>query len=324
MPSSRSPRDGFTLVEMLVVITIIGILVSLLLPAVNAAREAGRRTQCTNNLKQLALALLNYETVYRSFPPGRLGCDGYTGGICANSPGYRRPGTSGFLCILPQLDEKPLYATFGNFPLGAVYPAAPNDSSDGTTNGWNTTAIQDAVSRRPTEFICPSDFTPPTTTNMSPVAGTNNYALVMGSNGPSSGIDETSVKLSNNGMFVYVNKKRSEDVRDGMSNTYMVGETIAGDTLESLNVWSVGSRFLCCMRATENPVNTLPGQGTYIVDSTGAPMYGYKANGAFASRHPGGASFAYGDGHVALANDGIDMKTYRALSTIAGHETLTQ
>ena len=105
-------RNAFTLVELLVVIAIIGILVSLLLPAVQQAREAARRMQCSNNLKQIALALANYESGVGVFPPGRMGCDGWTQDVCKDNPGIQRPGTSGFVMILPQLEQQNLYDKF--------------------------------------------------------------------------------------------------------------------------------------------------------------------------------------------------------------------
>ena len=93
-----SKRSGFTLVELLVVIAIIGILVALLLPAVQAAREAARRSECVNNLKQIALAFHNHEDSFKEYPPGREGCDG----ACSPTNG---PGTSGFVRILPPIEQ---------------------------------------------------------------------------------------------------------------------------------------------------------------------------------------------------------------------------
>ncbi len=98
---SRLRRTGFTLVELLVVIAIIGILVALLLPAVQAAREAARRTQCNNQLKQIGLALDLYEGSYKLYPPGRVGCDGITTGPCNGDPPQLVWAQVGLSCCCP-------------------------------------------------------------------------------------------------------------------------------------------------------------------------------------------------------------------------------
>jgi prepilin-type N-terminal cleavage/methylation domain-containing protein/prepilin-type processing-associated H-X9-DG protein len=308
------PRRAFTLVELLVVIAIIGILIALLLPAINAAREAGRRAQCTNNLKQIALGLNSFEAAYGNYPAGRAGCDGDNSQPeCKGRTGAQRPGTSGFVMILPFIEENGLYKTFMPFAKGALFPSVgPGDSDDGTTAGWETPAITQAEKTRPKTFVCPSDNSKPTYQDVA----TGCYALVMGSQGPSApyGIDEVTVKLHNNGMFLYVNRRKATQVRDGLSHTIFVGETIGNDQEESVNCWMIGSRYLHSMRTTDYPINTQPGQGTAL------NLYGYIANGAFASNHPQGANFAYGDGHVTFFNENIAQPTYRGLSTIAGGE----
>src|SRR5436190_11975602 len=118
----RGTPRGFTLVELLVVIAIIGVLVALLLPAVQAAREAARRAQCTNNLKQIALATHTYVDSLMVYPTGRLGCDCWTDDVCGTRPSSTRPGTSGFVLLLPQLEQQVLYEKLG-FQKGAVAPA---------------------------------------------------------------------------------------------------------------------------------------------------------------------------------------------------------
>jgi prepilin-type N-terminal cleavage/methylation domain-containing protein/prepilin-type processing-associated H-X9-DG protein len=313
LPPLRRARRGFTLVELLVVITTIGVLVGLLMPAVQAAREAVRRAACSNNLKQIALALQNYEDAARNYPPGRMGCDGWTGGPCGNAAGSKRPGTSGFVLILPNLEQQPLYDQFQPFAKGAVYPAAPGDKPDGTTDGWNTPAITRALTMRPAVFVCGSDRSAP----MNGACATGSYALVAGSNGPSYGIDQVRVKHYNNGLFLYKTLRAPADVRDGLSNTMMVGEVIETHTDESANCWCLGARHLDCLRSTDNPLNTPPGQGVVI------DLYGYRANGAFASQHPGGGQFAFGDGRVVFISDGIALPIYRGLSTIYGEETFS-
>ena len=310
----QSRTRAFTLVELLVVIAIIGILVALLLPAVQAARGAARRMECSNNLKNIALALANYETSAKNFPPGRMSCDGWTGDVCSGLRGLQRPGTSGFVMILPQLEQQNLYDKFG-FELGAVFPAQPNNTSDGTTTGWRTADVDLAIQTRPDVFVCPSDSSKEKFGTTQDATGS--YALCQGSNGPTFGIDQVKVKHYNNGMFNYRTVIAQSEVRDGMSNTIFVGETIENHTNESQNRWMIGSRHLSAMRSTDNPLNSPPGQGVVVLD-----LYGYKANGAFGSQHPGGALFAFGDGHVVFLGENIDLNTYRAMSTRAGGEVI--
>ncbi|MEM7314319.1 MAG: DUF1559 domain-containing protein, partial [Planctomycetota bacterium] len=104
----RKKLAGFTLVELLVVIAIIGILVALLLPAVQQAREAARRIQCTNNLKQIGLAIANYESAQKKLPPGRPGCDASNSILCRYQPRDEKMGASGFVYMLPYLEEAAL------------------------------------------------------------------------------------------------------------------------------------------------------------------------------------------------------------------------
>ena len=300
----------------------------LLLPAIQSVRESGRKSHCANNLRQIMAALANYETLVGVFPPGRMGCDGWNSltdlrplNVCRGNPGYARPGTSGFLMILPQLEQQRLYDQFDPFAKGAVFPGSPSDVPDGTTNGWDTPQVRAALSVRPSVFVCPSNSTLPTYSGGTYATGC--YALVQGSKGPSYGISQTEVKHYNNGMFCYRTAYRRGHVRDGLSNTLFAGETVAGHSIESANVWSMGARHLHSMRSTDNPLNTRPGQGIYVVTSGGAPLYDYKANGAFASDHRGGSQFVFGDGSVRFLTENIAHATYQGLSTRAGGERVS-
>jgi prepilin-type N-terminal cleavage/methylation domain-containing protein len=320
-PPSR--RRGFTLIELLVVIAIIGTLIGLLLPAVQMAREAGRRSTCANNLKQIIAAMVNYESANGSFPPGRVGCDAFSSSPCTNKQGSQRPGTSGFVCILPQLDDMPLYTSLTPLINGAVYPAV----SDNTTSNWNTAAITTGLANRPPVFICASDRAQPTNVVLTPATTTSSYAMVLGSQGGSatvngiSAADELHQKYYNDGPFVYLTPRRSGDVRDGLSNTYFVGETVDGNTAESLNCWPLSVAYLCSLRSTNNPLNTATGVGgTVSLTNSGLSGLVSTANGAFASRHPQGANFGYGGGNVKFTPETIDPAIYQALSTIAGSE----
>ena len=114
----------------------------------------------------------------------------------------------------------------------------------------------------------------------------------------------------NNGAFIYRRSRRNNDIRDGLSNTIFLGEVVRPDTWESSNIWTLARGNLDCLRNTTNPVNTLPGYGIAV----------FNLNGAFASWHPGGAVFAFGDGHVEFVNERIDFSVYQAYSTIDGEE----
>jgi prepilin-type N-terminal cleavage/methylation domain-containing protein len=320
--TTKHDRGGFTLVELLVVIAIIGILIALLLPAVQSAREAARRASCANNLKQIGLAFANYEVALGSYPPGRMGCDGWNSDVCAGNMGYQRPGTSGFVMILPYLEQQTLYDMLQPFANGAVYPVGgPAGSNDGTTKGWRTESVDKAVKSRPPVFVCPSSLTKP----MKGSCATGCYALCQGSRGPTFGISQTKVKHYNNGMFNYRTALKPKHVKDGLSNTMFVGEVIDGHTAESANCWSLAGRHTHSMRSTDNPLNTKPGEGIYVENPPGSgdPIYGVKVNGAFASEHPLGGHFAFGDGAVHFVNDNIDLDTYQALSTRDGADRTT-
>lgn len=341
----RTCSEGFTLVELLVVIAIIGMLVGLLLPAVNSARESGRRATCSNNLKQIGLALVSYESGNRAFPPGRMGCDTFSSApaTCSNSA-QGTVATSAFLAILPQLDNATTYSLLVSWgTTGGVYPATGS-----TTSGWNTAAVTSGLLIRPAVFVCPSDIARPSNTLVSPHTTTSSYALVLGSNG--NGEPELSQKYTNNGPFVYGTARRSADVRDGLSQTMFAGEANGGDQPATMNSWPLSIAFLSSLRATDNPLNSQQGGGgvvqiplspntaqpytlpsgpqslgpeTIQADSGISGLAPY-AVGAFSSMHPQGANFVFGDGHVKYIPNLIDFPTYQALSTIAGNEPIDE
>jgi len=294
-PISNRPRRGFTLVELLVVIAIIGVLVALLLPAVQAAREAARRSSCSNNLKQLGIALENYESTMGTFPPGRVGCDGASAYQCV---GFNNKigsiGLSGFVALLPFIEQGPLHEQID-------YTNSPWNAIDST---WINAANERLFTARPKFIVCPSDNSEPFR-NEYPATGkraaTGSYGMVAGSNGPP---NSNEIKMTNNGMFLYRTGLRRADMTDGTSAQMMVGETIENHSADHQNVWSVGGRF-SSLRTTKNPLNQKPGTGAFLNN---------KENGAFGSRHPAGAQFLFGDAHVSFISNSINFTDYQRLS----------
>lgn len=270
-----SQRRAFTLVELLVVIAIIGILIALLLPAVQAAREAARRSQCTNNLKQIALGMHNYEGTFKVYPTGRLGCDG------SCSP-QNRSAASGFVFLLPFVEQKPLFDQMMQY-------------HNANTTTWPGTLPQNLRETRPDAYVCPSDTAERLKSDGN---ATSSYALVAGHYGPSQGTGNNA-KDKNTGMFLYRDSKGPADATDGLSNVMFVGEVADAHLGDNPNTWLMSGRHTDMLRSTENPINTPVGLGK-VISSTD------KKNGAFSSKHPGGANFAFGDGSVHFLSETIE------------------
>lgn len=301
---------AFTLVELLVAITIIAMLIGILLPGVQSARAAARRVQCTNNQRQLGLGILQHLSAQNTFPPGRVGCDD-TGDerwlrVCPKglSP-EEKTAASGFVEILPSIDYQSLADQLA-VRDGGLWNRNVDDL------GWyENQAKRQGILQRPEVFVCPSDSSRAVSEVYSPViAATASYAFSQGSIGPDAA-DHLS-KYENDGLFVYVRRRASAQVEDGLSKTYMVGEVLLSDTWESSNTWSYALANSDSLRSTRNGLNTRPGSGIAY----------QRQNGAFGSYHHGGANFVFADGHVEFEPDTIELAIYRAKSTIRGGEDL--
>ena len=306
-----SKRLGFTLVELLVVIAIIGILIGMLLPAVQAVRESARRTSCQNNFRQIGLAISNYESALQNLPPGRLGCDegGESMGVAACPSGLsfvERNGASGFVALFSFLELENLEQQL-DVNDGGLW------NCDVSEIGWweNFPSKRNGILEELPILWCPSENGERVSTVYQPLnAATSSYAFNNGSLGPNSPLNVT--KYENNGAFLYKTPKSLAEVNDGLSNSFFVGEVTRPDVWESSNVWSYTVVNADCLRTTDNPLNTRPGAGDVRE----------RRNGAFASSHPGGSLFLYGDGHVEFIADSVEQQLYQDLSTIDGGEVI--
>ena len=331
------PLHGFTLVELLVVIAIIGVLVALLLPAVQAAREAARRIQCSNNLKQIGLADLNYEQINGNIVPARLGPDStFWLPLRYLRTAVERSGASGFVLMLPQMELQALFDRLDIYENESIWPAQPPFSTKGF---WSSIpGRKEAIGTSIAGYICPSEGSELHVENHSwnPAPAVGSYAFVAGHRGinggginpdlPTPGATYTPanacmIKHHNTGPHLYHTVVKLSHIEDGTSNTISVGEVIetSADTItapdgtvaRSRNIWTYVLRYLDCFRMTTVALNTPPWAETLNVN-------GDVVNGAFASRHPGGAQFVHVDGHVEFLPDEIDFDLYQNLSTIAG------
>ena len=306
-------RSGFTLVELLVVIAIIGILVAMLLPAVQSVREAARRIQCSNRQRQVALAIALNESSKSELPAGRMGCSSEIGASVPwpadpcqglNIPN-RLCGSSGLVEILPFLEQEALFRSL-DVRVGGLWLDDLNDLT------WIDTAdaakLEGLRTRLPV-YVCPSSSSAAISEAYAAVSesATGNFALCNGTRGPDS--DDNLVKYDNDGAFVYARRRKFSSISGGLSNTIFLGEVNNAETWESSNAWTYGRIHADCLRTTRNPLNTAAGKG--VASSM-------NRNGAFGSEHPGGANFAYGDGHVAFVSDDIDLSLYRRSSSMTG------
>lgn len=316
-----STRRAFTLVELLVVIAIIGVLVALLLPAVQAAREAARRSQCVNNLKQMGVALHNHADVLKEFPAGRRGCEGGLGAPCPCSSSNDKSGASAFLAAMPYLEENEAYLSIKtqldqifNWSLSPKWETRPENA-----------VVLALTKTRPTIFKCPSNTSEPLCvgcvangSGYNPAelqSGTGTYAFCHGTYQLAGSTADLAPKplCGDNGMFVHRVRRKPKHITDGLSKTFAVGEIRGADTIHGYSLWAYASRWESSLRTTNNVLNEQLGKGTHTRTEGWGAIY----NAAFSSDHPSGAHFLYGDGHVEFTSEDINYNLYQELATIA-------
>jgi prepilin-type N-terminal cleavage/methylation domain-containing protein/prepilin-type processing-associated H-X9-DG protein len=340
-------RQGFTLIELLVVIAIIAILIGLLLPAVQKVRAAANRMKCSNNLKQLGLALHNYHASWECFPPGMV----------TPSADISDAVATGFTYLLPHLEQDNTYR---------IYHFADN---------WFDPSNYDAVGIEVKIFYCPSNrdrgsinlapIAMQWNTPLPPVAASIDYAFCRGANGAVNQ-DWLRIPMQVRGVFNIrlrdnVRSLRLTDIRDGTSTTFAMGEAAGGnptflirdpknptqpvtdltgqqvpadqswgaagvgDTSHPYyaSVFAVTAQYGLAGDPRDEPMNNrLVAPAVYSGDPRGDNSAGRDSLSGFRSLHTAGCNFLFCDGSVRYVTQAIQPDTYRALSTYAGGEVL--
>lgn len=298
---NQGRKNGFTLVELLVVIAIIGILIALLLPAVQAAREAARRSTCANNLVQLSIALQNYESAFEALPPGTINAEG----PIHNKPdGYH---FSWITRILPYIEQPAAYQHLD-------YNVSLYDEK-------NLPVRQLEIG----SLVCPS---------ASGLFMSDVDQVVQTSYAGCHNDVEAPIDVTNNGAFILNRALRYADMTDGSSNTIFLGEHVPD--LRDLG-WASGTR--ATLRNTGTIINQTEVPNSAIqfhrpVNQPGDEAAEETAEeeeqpdedlyvGGFGSEHRGGANFAFGDGSVRFLPETLDQVTYRQLGNRGDGELMT-
>jgi prepilin-type N-terminal cleavage/methylation domain-containing protein/prepilin-type processing-associated H-X9-DG protein len=316
--ADRSERKrGFTLVELLVVIAIIGVLVALLLPAVQAARESARRAQCSNNLKQVVLAMTQYADNYKSsFPVGE----------------YSWGWGTWLVGLLPYIEQKSLFDQYKGF--GGL-----NASGGIDTNLVYSATINLPVTRVQVQpYTCPSDSITASPSSRSGIT----YHNYVANHGNTTLQRQATFGTTLNGQpnrfkgapFIYVGSSnanpqvvRFADVFDGLSNTLAFSETVQGhaNDLRGFAWWNGGSHFETYLAPNSNQPDVLENASYCIAtDPFNPPCVGPTSsnpeNIAARSRHPSGVMASMCDGSVRFVSNTINLDTWRAASTAGGRE----
>jgi prepilin-type N-terminal cleavage/methylation domain-containing protein/prepilin-type processing-associated H-X9-DG protein len=316
------PR-GFTLIELLVVIAIIGILIALLLPAVQKVREAANRIKCSNNLKQIGLGLHNYHTTHGTFPPGTINPYGPDGT-------YELDRRTWMQEILPYVEQQAVYDEYLLWARWAE--TAPlvwaNGMWNSAPNRWVPIAL----------FMCPSDGANPKTRTFGATDDQTmnqgwhgNYVLCAGSeyfnpvrsSGRSNGGDL-------NGMYYYQSKIRIADVRDGTSNTLMGSEILLSADITTHDTrgryWNNARQGGVLFSTLYPPNPNVPDRLQWCQSIPQAPCIVANTDIFLAarSRHAGAVNVLLADGSLRNISNNTDPVLYRGLGTRAGGEVIAE
>jgi prepilin-type N-terminal cleavage/methylation domain-containing protein/prepilin-type processing-associated H-X9-DG protein len=316
----KSRPRGFTLIELLVVIGIIAVLMSILLPAVQSAREAARRSQCVCNLKQVSLAIHGYHDTHGVLPPGKKGCCWGTW----------------LVYTLPYLEQKPLYNAWNSF--GTNVAGAPSNYD--LDLRYFGVANQTVTSTFISTYLCPTDQTntPITaTTNGKTYACTSqNYAVNFG-NTVVIQTDFQDIRFGG-APFVDIGSPNGDHDQtgratvgfntfaDGLSNTMLASEVVVGQgqDLRGFSWWGDAATFEAFLAPNSSFPDVMFSPFYCINQPPNPPCIGTTTalpdNYGARSRHPGGLNVAMGDGSVRFVKNSVDIRTWRAMSTTRGGE----
>jgi prepilin-type N-terminal cleavage/methylation domain-containing protein len=299
-------KRGFTLIELLVVIAIIAVLIALLLPAVQQAREAARRSQCANNLHQLVTAMHNYESTYGLFPPGSIGPmngnGNFPAGWCDPSLGCGVPWGhfSWAAIILPQLDGMNVYNSI-NFGVPAyAYAIWENGANRGPAGN---AANMVAANSQPKVFVCPS----------SPRAAPETQQKDYGLNAGIAVCCPERTQAGQTGVGFVNSNVRIANIVDGTSNTFMILELTHTTNHSWLDANKGSNPFFWVHHPSQGYVDGSP------QDQPDNTSYN---NRAAESHHTGGVQTIFCDGHLKFISDSINNNVYQMLFTIAGAEVV--
>jgi prepilin-type N-terminal cleavage/methylation domain-containing protein/prepilin-type processing-associated H-X9-DG protein len=334
---TRSPQ-GFTLIELLVVIAIIAILIALLLPAVQQAREAARRTQCKNNLKQIGLALHNYHDVAKEFPPAKLN-SGMRSTDTATAPraadmeqGVKN--TTGWTFLLPYMDQAPMYNQYD-----FTAPASTSEGGYGNIVMVDSDlANADVVQTKVPILHCPSSEDDRRTNSAGQAtayalrnAWRTNYLFSTGYYEDRNGwytlyTSSTHHGVPAQGVFGNNGAARIANIKDGTSNVIAVGEAVGGLAKTSVNYgpWGLSGAHTCCHgRVLGGPPNDLSHADWALNSNRWAinkpwdgDTRGRHYAWVFSSVHEGGAHFLMADGSTRFISENIDYPTFVWLNRI--------